>query len=232
MAKYIGTMLDGRIINLKSTDDKIVRIVQNDKDTTVINFEITKDAGFDDISLANINVHINYNNVNADTNENVTDVYDAQDWEGDSYIVKFSWRLGSNASVYAGKCYFQIVITATDENDVIIRQWSSTICSIEVVRSLEDVNITQPKSFVDLVTQVKKSVSDGKSKVASAITEKGVNTEATDTFDVIAENIGKIQTGTSNTQVINSTLVSEPIKTKVSHKKVEITENGEIISIG
>ena len=195
MAKYIGTMSDGRIINLKSVDDKIVRIVQNDKDTTVINFEITKDAGFDNISLANINVHINYNNVNADTNENVTDVYDAQDWEGDSYIVKFSWRLGSNASVYAGRCYFQIVITATDENDVIIRQWSSAVCSIEVVRSLEDVNITQPKSFVDFVTQVKKSVSDGKSKVASAITDKGVATEATDTFDIIAGNIRKIPSG-------------------------------------
>ena len=195
MAKYIGTMLDGRIINLKSEDDKIVRIVQNDKDTTVINFEITKDAGFDNISLANINVHINYNNVNADTNENVTDVYDAQDWEGDSYIVKFSWRLGSNASVYAGRCYFQIVITATDENDVIIRQWSSAVCSIEVVRSLEDVNVTQPKSFVDFVTQVKKSVSDGKSKVASAITDKGVATLATDTFDIIAGNIRKIPSG-------------------------------------
>ena len=220
MAKYIGTMLDGRIINLKSVDDKIVRIVQNDKDTTVINFEITKDAGFDNISLANINVHINYNNVNADTNENVTDVYDAQDWEGDSYIIKFSWRLGSNASVYAGKCYFQIVITATDENDVIIRQWSSTICSIEVVRSLEDVNITQPKSFVDFVTQVKKSVSDGKSKVASAITDKGVATLATDTFDVMAKNVGKIQTGISLTQIIGTTTITSDcadIKTMVTH---------------
>ena len=221
MAKYIGTMSDGRIINLKSVDDKIVRIVQNDKDTTVINFEITKDAGFDDISLANINVHINYNNVNADTNENVTDVYDAQDWEGDSYIVKFSWRLGSNASVYAGKCYFQIVITATDENDVIIRQWSSTICSIEVVRSLEDVNITQPKSFVDFVAQVKKSVSDGKSKVASAITDKGINTEATDTFDMMAKNIGKIAAGINLGQNVKSTLTTSGnvgIESTITHQ--------------
>lgn len=218
MAKYIGTMSDGRIIDLKSVDDKIVRIVQNDKDTTIIDFEITKDTGFDDISLANINVHINYNNVNADTNENVTDVYDAQDWEGDSFIVRFSWRLGSNASVYAGKCYFQIVITATDENDVIIRQWSSTICSIEVARSLEDVNITQPKSFVDFVTQVKKSVSDGKSKVASAITDKGVATEATDTFDTMAENVGKIQTGTSNTQILSTTMISGVVQCRVTHK--------------
>lgn len=45
------------------------------------------------------------------------------------------------------------------------------------------------------ITQVKKSVSDGKSKVASAITDKGVATLATDTFDVMAENIRKIPSG-------------------------------------
>ena len=51
---------------------------------------------------------------------------------------------------------------------------------------------------------IKKSVSDGKSKVASAITEKGVSTEATDTFDVMAENIGQIESGTKNTITIYS----------------------------
>ena len=53
------------------------------------------------------------------------------------------------------------------------------------------------------VTEVKKSVSDGKSKVASAITEKGVSTEATDTFDTMAENIGQIQSD-SGSYVINT----------------------------
>lgn len=51
---------------------------------------------------------------------------------------------------------------------------------------------------------IKKSVSDGKSKVASAITEKGVSTEATDTFDIMAENIGQIESGTSFDRVIVS----------------------------
>lgn len=51
---------------------------------------------------------------------------------------------------------------------------------------------------------IKKSVSDGKSKVASAITEKGVSTEATDTFDIMAENIGQIENGTKNTITIYS----------------------------
>ena len=51
------------------------------------------------------------------------------------------------------------------------------------------------KTISDEVAEVKKSVSDGKSKVASAITDKGVATEATDTFDTMAENIMKIKSG-------------------------------------
>lgn len=51
------------------------------------------------------------------------------------------------------------------------------------------------KTISDEVAEVKKSVSDGKSKVASAITDKGVATLATDTFDVMAENIRKIPSG-------------------------------------
>lgn len=52
---------------------------------------------------------------------------------------------------------------------------------------------------------IKKSVSDGKSKVASAITEKGVSTEATDTFDIMAENIRQIQSGGSEIEVMTDT---------------------------
>ena len=219
MAKYIGTMSDGRIIDLKSEDDKIVRIVQNDKDTTIIDFEITKDKSLEDIPASQLNISIHYDNIDRDTGDRVTDIYTVDDIVNVNTIA-FGWVVGSNASVYAGKCHFQVVITVVDENGVIIQQWSSTICSIEVVRSLEDVNITQPKSFIDYIAQVKKSVSDGKSKVASAITEKGVSTEATDTFDVMVENIGKIQTGISLTQVIKTITTTSncaSIKTIAAH---------------
>ena len=70
------------------------------------------------------------------------------------------------------------------------------------------------------VESVKKSVSDGTSKVASAITDKGVATEATDTFDVMAENVGKIQTGTSNTQVLPTTFIKANQLTKLTHQIV------------
>lgn len=76
------------------------------------------------------------------------------------------------------------------------------------------------KTISDEVAEVKKSVSDGKSKVASAITKKGVSSEATDTFDTMAENIGKIQTGISLTQVIGTSTTTSncgDIKTIATH---------------
>ena len=72
------------------------------------------------------------------------------------------------------------------------------------------------KSFAE----AKKSVSDGKTLVATAITDKGVATSSTDSFTTMAENIGKIQTGISLTQVIETTTTTSncgDIKTIVTH---------------
>ena len=165
MAKYIG-VVTGRRILLSNADNAPVELVQNDKDTTIIDFELSKIDYVADLSQ--LNVAINYANIDKDTGESVTDIYtvDKTTVEGDT--LKFSWTVGSNASVYAGKCIFQLVLTLVDADGVITQQWDSTKQSIEVHASLENVNITQPKSFIDLVTQVKKSVSDA---VASGITD-------------------------------------------------------------
>lgn len=53
----------------------------------------------------------------------------------------------------------------------------------------------QIKAVNGTVDTLKKSVSDGKTKVANAITDKGVETAADATFDVMASNISKIETG-------------------------------------
>ena len=165
MAKYIG-VVTGRKVLLSNADNVPVELVQNDKDTTIIDFELSKIDYV--VDLSQLNVAINYTNVDKDTGESVTDIYtvDKTTVEGDS--LKFSWTVGSNASVYAGKCIFQLVLTLVDADDVITQQWDSTKQSVEVHASLENVNVTQPKSFVDLVTQVKKSVSDA---VASGVTD-------------------------------------------------------------
>lgn len=51
------------------------------------------------------------------------------------------------------------------------------------------------ENLSDEVDTLKKSVSDGKSLVAGAITEKGIITAADATFAAMAENIGNIETG-------------------------------------
>lgn len=77
------------------------------------------------------------------------------------------------------------------------------------------------KELTDISEELKKSVSDGKSKVASAITDKGINTEATDTFDMMAKNIGKIATGMNLGQNVKSTLTTSGnvgIESTVTHQ--------------
>lgn len=53
------------------------------------------------------------------------------------------------------------------------------------------------------INSLKTSVSNGKSAVASAITDKGVSTSATASFETMATNIGKISSMKSETRVIN-----------------------------
>lgn len=54
--------------------------------------------------------------------------------------------------------------------------------------------ISQVTSLQSEIDSLKSSVSNGKSAVASAITDKGVSTSATASFDTMAENIRKIET--------------------------------------
>lgn len=56
------------------------------------------------------------------------------------------------------------------------------------------------KSFAE----AKKSVSDGKTLVAAAITEKGVATEGTDSFIIMAENISNIQAGEASKGILSA----------------------------
>lgn len=221
MAKYIG-VVTGRRILLSNADNAPVELVQNDKDTTVIDFELSNIDYVTDMSQ--LNVAINYVNVDKDTGESVTDIYTVDKTTVEGNTLKFSWTVGSNASVYAGKCIFQLVLTLTDADDIITQQWDSTKQSIEVHASLENVNVTQPKSFVDFVTQIKKSVSDGKEMLAEAITEKGINTASTDSFNVMATNIDSIKTGSNTTTVLQTRCV----KSQGMSNTVVTTERGII----
>lgn len=67
----------------------------------------------------------------------------------------------------------------------------------------------------------KKYVGDKKEKLAAVVTDKGVETASTDSFDVIINNAKEIQTGISLTQVIGTTTTTSncaDIKTIATHE--------------
>ena len=74
------------------------------------------------------------------------------------------------------------------------------------------------------VDTLKKSVSDGKTKVANAITDKGVETATDATFDVMAENISKIETGGG--ELHGATLAVSTSESVLFGKTVTLTLNG------
>lgn len=79
----------------------------------------------------------------------------------------------------------------------------------EVIKGLID---ELRSSVEEDIEDLKKSVSDGKELVADAITEKGVETAADDTFATMAENIGQIETG-NNMNLQHKTFKSELVST-------------------
>lgn len=81
------------------------------------------------------------------------------------------------------------------------------------------------KKYVDDgVNTLKKSVSDGKTKVANAITDKGVKTATDATFDVMAKNISKIETGGG--ELHGATLAISTSESVLFGKTVTLTLNG------
>ena len=81
------------------------------------------------------------------------------------------------------------------------------------------------KSYVDNgLNTLKKSVSDGKTTVANAITAKGVTTATDATFDVMAENISKIETGGG--ELHGATLAVSTTDSVLFGQTVTLTLNG------
>lgn len=73
--------------------------------------------------------------------------------------------------------------------------------NIDIISTIDEIESNEIKGkLVDalVIKEVFQSVSDGKSKIALAITDKGVNTSAKDTFLKMAENIGIISGNTGS----------------------------------
>lgn len=73
--------------------------------------------------------------------------------------------------------------------------YSEEDISIDEVLDENSIRPVQNKVITKEINEIKKSVSDRNTKIATAITEKGVATEPTDSADVMAENIRNIPSG-------------------------------------
>lgn len=92
--------------------------------------------------------------------------------------------------------------------------------TVDDTLSLTSENPVQNKVITKKLDEVFQSVSNGKKEVASAITDKGVPTEANATFSVMAQNIRQIKTGSIGDEdkieivgvLMDSLIATEPIK--------------------
>lgn len=89
-----------------------------------------------------------------------------------------------------------ITLSASDISAVpTSRTVNSKALNSNITLSASDIKLSDNTTIQATVTDLKSSVSNGKATVASAITDKGVSTSATDSFDTMAGNIRQIQTG-------------------------------------
>lgn len=115
----------------------------------------------------------------------------ATTYEGVTQKVKLSWvKFGSRTSYEGGS-------GGGGEYDI--------LPTVEAVETN-----TEPGKLVDAlaIKEVFQSVSDGKEKIASAITDKGVETDATATFEILAENIKRIPIGGSATLKVQQVVMN------------------------
>lgn len=154
--------------------------------------------------------------------------------------IQFSWLVGATACAVPGNVGFTVCFKKLDSEGNIINEINTKLTRMKVLEGCEAVeDEIEERYMTDLAGQlykeldeVKKSVSDGKSKVASAITDKGVATEATDTFDVMTGNIGKIQTGMNIGRVLESTMTTSGsnIKSIITHHTLILTRQKSLRS--
>lgn len=203
--------------------------VYHDKDVNRLTFEAP--ARYKGIDLTDYQISINYVNAEEQKDRYIVDkAIVSMDASDAPVSLTFDWLVGATVCAMPGTVGFTICFKKLDVDGNILNEINTKLTRMKVFDGCEAVESEiEERYMTDLAGQlykeldeVKKSVSDGKSKVASAITDKGVATEATDTFDVMTGNIGKIQTGMNIGRVLESTMTTSGsnIKSIITHQAV------------
>lgn len=187
--------------------------VYHDKDVNRLTFEVP--ATYKGIDLTEYQISINYVN-----EEEQKDVYFIENYtlSDDASIITFDWLVGATACTVPGNVGFTVCFKKLDSEGNIINEINTKLTRMKVLEGCEAVESEiEERYMTDLAGQlykemeeVKKSVSDRNTKIATAITEKGVATEPTDSADVMAGNIRKISSGGNFGVTVNTSPYKHP----------------------
>jgi hypothetical protein len=201
--------------------------VYHDKDVNRLTFEAP--ARYKGIDLTDYQISINYVNAEEQKDRYIVDkVIVSMDASDAPVSLTFDWLVGATVCAMPGTVGFTICFKKLDVDGNILNEINTKLTRMKVFDGCEAVESEiEERYMTDLAGQlykemedVKKHVSDVKEKLAAVITEKGVETASTDSFDVIINNAKEIQTGISLTQVIETSTTSSnsgDIKTIVTH---------------
>ena len=101
---------------------------------------------------------------------------------------------GYDEYVYSNNAWEQVGVTDVDLSFYVTKA---------EVGNLNNLPTTDKSSIVSAISETFTSVSNGKSLVASAITDKGVSTSSDATFEIMAQNIEAIPTGSPKPKTVN-----------------------------
>lgn len=195
--------------------------VYHDKDVNRLTFEVP--ATYKGIDLTEYQISINYVN-----EEEQKDVYFIENYtlSDDASIITFDWLVGATACTVPGNVGFTVCFKKLDSEGNIINEINTKLTRMKVLEGCEAVESEiEERYMTDLAGQlykeldeVKKHGSDVKGRLAAVITGKGVETASGDDWEVVIDNAQKISTGTSNTPILSTTMISGVVQCRVTHK--------------
>lgn len=199
--------------------------VYHDKDVNRLTFEVP--GIYKGIDLTGYQISINYMN-----EEEQKDVYlvnecnIAMGANDKPESITFDWVVGATACAVPGTVGFTVCFKKLDSEGNIINEINTKLTRMKVLEGCEAVESEiEERYMTDLAGQlykeldkVKKRGSDVKERLAAVITEKGVETASGDDWDVVIDNAQKISTGTSNSQILSTTMISGVVQCRVTHE--------------
>ena len=158
-------------------------VVQNDLDSERFTFQAPRYIEEHDMTLCD-RVEVHFTNITRTKREQSSDVYivKKEDITSDQDTIFFGWLVSRNATKLVGKLNFSVSFICTDDNGVVIYEWSTyTFESIQVLARLNNTE-TVVESYPDLYSQLKQDVLDSIPESDGEVIDRETVTQIVDEY--------------------------------------------------